>query len=222
MPLGDSITAGDLHPEGHHGYRGYLYGLLTARGLEVDFVGTQHQPPKGGGDPDHEGRDRHTIGPDDSRLCRGCGPANLSHFVDEFMQEEPDVILLMIGVNDLFPGPQRRVEPAAAGDKLEALTRRLVSARPSVSVLLATTLPLASRPEGWPEQFALNRRVAEIAAADPRIHYVDAFTETGLSAGDWHDDVHLSRSGAQKLAHVWYQHLVAVLGHESPGGPASQ
>ncbi len=212
MPLGDSITSGDPRPGSHHSYRGYLHGLLLAQGMNVDFVGTQHQEPKGGGDPDHQGHAGFTIGPDDSRLCRGCEPANLTHYAEVFMAEEPDVILLMAGINDLFPGPLRPVDPSEAGAKLEALTRRLLSLRPTTIVVLATTLPTAPRPEGWPEQVELNRRIVEIAAADERIHCLDAFAEAGLSEGDWHDDVHLSRSGAQKLAHVWYEKLVTILG----------
>ena len=80
MPLGDSLTAGDdpTRPTtSPQSYRGYLYNSLLAAGYDVDFVGSQQNEAISGGDPDHEGHGGYTIGPDNSTLCDGCGPANL-------------------------------------------------------------------------------------------------------------------------------------------------
>jgi lysophospholipase L1-like esterase len=178
-------------------------------GYSVDFVGTQKRVPHGGGDPDHEGHSGFTIGPVDSRVCQA---NDLFSNIEGYLSSEPNVVLLMIGINDLLTDDRRCVDQRSAPERLERLVRRIVELRPETQVLLASLLPVEKAPDPWPEFAAVNQRIARCATAIPQVHFVDARRETGLTSGDWSDGLHLSRSGAQKLAYVWFQHLKPLLG----------
>jgi lysophospholipase L1-like esterase len=208
LPLGDSLTEGGRDPWSHQSYRGYLYTLLVQAGFHVDFVGTQRRAPHGGGDPDHEGHGGFTIGPVDTRIC----PAyDLFSNLESYLSSKPDIVLLMIGINDLLTDDRRCVDRRSAPDRLEMLVHRIVELRPEAQLLLASLLPVEEAPNPWPEFDAMNQRAALIAATLPQVQFVDACRETGLASGDWSDGLHLSRSGAQKLAYVWFRRLKPLL-----------
>ena len=237
MPLGDSLTAG-ASLEGYQGYRGYLYNQLIATGYKVDFVGSLAWAQKATGntgDMDHEGHGGFTIGPDPSQLCSGeAGPANLYDNVARYLKADPDIVLLLIGINDLLHSSNtpdcktiRSVNPADAPAKLERLVARILSLRPKTKVLLASVLPVpwgdelgyANSPvfKGMNYHKAINDRAAQIASKQPgRVYFVDAFREVKFVKGDWADIVHTTETGATKLAHVWFQHLVPVLNSLTP------
>src|SRR5881296_3835059 len=87
LPLGDSITYGYAVSGG---YRLPLYQLLTNGGYNVDFTGTQTDNGAPDlPDPEHEGHPGWTI--------RG-----INSIVPDVLAatDDPDVILLLIGVND--------------------------------------------------------------------------------------------------------------------------
>ncbi|MBN2371801.1 MAG: hypothetical protein JXO72_15070 [Vicinamibacteria bacterium] len=208
LPLGDSLTEGGRYPWSHHSYRGYLHTLLKQAGYRVDFVGTRRRLPCGGEDPDHEGHSGFTIGPVDERVCP---TYDLFSNIEPYLSSSPDIVLLMIGINDLLADDRRCVDRRSAPERLERLVRRIVDLRPEAQVLLASLLPVEQEPDPWPEFDAVNQRAALVAAATPQVHFVDAHRETGLATGDWSDGLHLSRSGAQKLAYVWFQNLKPLL-----------
>jgi hypothetical protein len=64
-----------------------------------------------------------TIGPDDARFCDECSTANLYDHLEEYLQTEPDIILLLIGINDMLPLDVRPVKPEDAPGKLEGWWR---------------------------------------------------------------------------------------------------
>jgi len=232
MPLGDSLTEGGdpARPTSSpQSYRGYLEAMLTAAGYRIDFVGSRQRPAIAGIDPDHEGHGGFTIGPDASSLCAGCGPANLDAGIATWLRDaQPDVILLLIGVNDLLPGTDgatgavRDTEPAAAADKLRALVRRIRVLAPATTIVVASYPPVrfltdASSPVA-PAFAALNRAAADLAGdGDDRVVHApmaEAF------AGSWEavdvlravgDDLHPSASGAKRIAEVWFRTLEPLL-----------
>src|SRR4029453_4018523 len=104
MPPGSSITLG-LSIAG--GYRAPLYQLLTNAGYSVDFIGTQ----TGNGtaslpDPNHEGYPGAFSRDIDDSLLRIFGAV-----------VQPDIILLLIGVNDYL----QNEETSLATNRLDAL-----------------------------------------------------------------------------------------------------
>ncbi|MEM8531649.1 MAG: sugar-binding protein [Chloroflexota bacterium] len=231
LPLGDSLTEGGEPPNGFHSYRGYLYNELTTNNYNVDFVGARQRTPHGGGDPDHSSRGGSSIGPDDSRYCYTPEPdlqcvenLNLTDNLEEYLQSDPDIILLLIGVNDMggtqtrMPGEvgfERTNDPAETDDKLEALVNSITELQPDAKILVASLLPLKGYAEDWPmEDFLdVNAKAEELGntSAIDSIYFVDMFNNVGLEADDYYDGIHLSQSGAQKMATVWYEALTDII-----------
>ena len=85
MPLGDSLTSGYRVPGG---YRPQLHDGLTASGWSFDFVGSISSPTDMA-DPDHEGHNTYVI---DELITTTAEMVPLY---------EPDIVLLLIGTNDV-------------------------------------------------------------------------------------------------------------------------
>lgn len=88
MPVGDSMTAG-VGSSHWGGYRLSLFHLLRNEGIPFDFVGTQITGTIPGFDPNHEGYPGERTS------------AILSRSANMLTTNEPDVILLHIGTNDM-------------------------------------------------------------------------------------------------------------------------
>lgn len=231
MALGDSITAGGDPAQpatSPQSYRGYLGTSLQAAGYQVDFVGSEKAVAIGGTDPDHEGHGGYTIGPDNSKLCPNCPPANIDASLQGWLDAaQPDIVVLLIGVNDLLPesnpnGVVRETVPTQAGAKLTALVRRIRSLRPQTTVVVASYPPITFLVDpaltGRVAFGLLNDAAKALGAgADDRIVYAPLreTLDTGwtqedvLSASG--DQLHPSAAGAKKMAAVFHEALVPVL-----------
>jgi len=214
MPLGDSLTSG-TYPGRVHSYRGYLEQLLRAAGYSFEFVGTQSKLAHSGTDPNHEGHPGFTIGPDESRFCNMCPTTNLYDHLEDYMQAEPDIVLLLIGVNDLLPLAERPVNPADAPAKLAGLVQRLQALRSQVYIFVASLAPVNYAPvSNLPAYQAINQMAEQLGTADPhdRIYFVSlnrSLESTIDRQTDFADGVHLAEGGARKTAQVWFNALVA-------------
>ena len=146
MAFGDSITAGvsAFGANGNNGgYRGPLAELLERGGYHVTFVGSRHDYSDAIATRAHEGWPGYVI-----RSFRSDpGPGQLyGALARKAMQgNDPDVVLLMAGTNDLL-----RSERAAAGYTLpnivasmDLLLGQIVTAKPDVFVIVA---PIVSSP----------------------------------------------------------------------------
>lgn len=144
MPLGDSITAGYTdNPKWtvpfEFGYRSRLYTLLTKAGYEFQFVGESPEPFNNKfGDPTHGGTVAPTL---DLRAIqqhghRGQGGAtivSLNGAIAKFIAaDNPDIILLMIGINGIGPDSPAR---------LDALVDNIFKAKPDVKLIVAQITP---------------------------------------------------------------------------------
>ncbi len=215
MAVGDSLTENDP------GYRGPLATALREAGHSVEFVGSRS------GTTRHEGFGGFTIGPGPSKADEWTnGKGNIHAQLDRMLaNEKPDVLLLLIGVNDYFNiknDPDYKVDrdgPARlAGvlDKIHALS-------PSTRVVFSSVLPVK-----WDAQFArgFNRALPALAAERPFATFADLNTSVGFTEGDWTDGLHLSASGNAKLAAAWFSALEPVLAtlrsspSASPAAPA--
>lgn len=209
MPLGDSLTEG-AYPNGHHSYRGYLETQLKDAGYDFDFIGTQWQLGHGGTDYEHEGHGGFTIGPDDS--MGGGWPANIYDRIDYYLKTEPDIILLLIGINDMFPTTNGLIDPADADEKLTGLVERILAIDPNVHIFVASLVPVNwDSTEPWPEFESVNSMAEQIGAADDRdqIYFVDInrLLDPIMEPDDYVDGLHFSESGARKVAQVWFDAL---------------
>jgi hypothetical protein len=216
MPLGDSLTEGG-YPDGHHSWRGYLRAHLIAQGYTaIDFVGDRYLQAHGDVEPydlDHAGHGGYTIGPDQVRFCETCETIGIYEHIEAWLdQSNPDIILMLIGINDLFdPDLHAPKYAQTAPDRLENLVDRIHQLRPQSVILLSSLLQVGwTDSSDWPEYLAINARAAEIPKVRPTVHFVD-LNAIVLEPQDYTDDLHLSEIGAKKIAEGWYQALVPLL-----------
>jgi lysophospholipase L1-like esterase len=141
MAFGDSITAGVNafgKPGIDGGYRGPLARMLLHDGYHVTFVGTRNDYSNSlAADRAHEGWPGYVL----RSFPSDPGPGQLyGSLARKAMQEnDPDIVLLMAGTNDLL-----RREGRAAGytlpnilHSMDMLIEQIVKAKPNVVVIVA-------------------------------------------------------------------------------------
>ena len=195
MPLGDSITDGYNFPGG---YRINLWKQLSDRGYKIDFVGSLVNGPNDLPDRNHEGHSGWTI--DDINR----------HIKAWLKRNKPDVVLLTIGTNDI--GRNDRVENAP--ERLNSLIENIFKEVPMAEILVASIPPI--------EMQAINKRVDEYNRAiaslverrqkeGDRLRFVDI--NSALTFDDLEDGVHPNGQGHNKMANVWEEALIPLLGN---------
>ncbi|MFK7909392.1 MAG: Ig-like domain-containing protein, partial [Akkermansiaceae bacterium] len=145
MCLGDSITVGytDNPSWANHpfmfGYRSGLYTRLTNAGYNFQFVGASTEPWTGiSGDPTNGGTytpalDLRDFGQDKHRGYGGAGIwGNVNSWIDA---DNPDIILLLIGINGMGGGSQAA---------LTNLVNSIVTHAPDVHLIVAQITPRAT------------------------------------------------------------------------------
>ena len=217
MPVGDSITEGK-GIVGAGGYRGPLYDLLTSNGYDVTFVGKEDNgdPANATGfsngmkSPNHEGYGSARIG-----MLLGGGTVEKHTALPiktSMANNNPDVVLVMLGTNDIFG--------ITATEKMKATMDQLLTAifaaNPNVSVVLATICPIGKVPARDADVDKYNAVLPDLVTEQQghghkivlaNVH--DAVTLAGLSG----DKVHPSAEGYKKMAAAWY---AALTGEAAP------
>lgn len=189
MPLGDSITDGDLVPGG---YRINLWNALAAGHYPVDFVGSQSNGPAELGDHDHEGHSGWRIDQIDASVGGWLAAAS------------PNTVLLQIGTNDI----NQNYDPANAPARLSALIDHILAAAPGVELFVATVTPEPD-PTRQSGVEAYNAAIPGIVAGKgSNVRLVDMYS--ALTAADLADGVHPSRAGYDRMAALWYSTLTAM------------
>lgn len=209
MPLGDSITEGTVAG----GYRAPLYSAFTGSGYTVRFVGSQTSSPTtaltDSGNHHHEGHGGFSIQQINDNLDGGS--VNGGHWLDGIIGTRdpvyPDVILLMIGTNDLGV-LQRDVAPTLAA--YDALLTKLAALRPSALILASTLIPYTGTTYPLREQHqldfnaALPALIAAHRASGQRIWLYDMRTQV-FPVHIGADGVHPNQSGYNALATGWFE-----------------
>ncbi len=197
QPLGDSITEGFL---GLDSYRVPLWPLLAAQGCDVDFTGSVHTEPDGVTDGDHEGHSGFRTDEIEAQLAGW------------LVGNAPDVVLLHLGTNDIL----QSVATNVADQNLRDIIGLLRVANPNVTVLLAQVIP--NEPANEAATLALNAAIATIAGdldgpASPVLlvdHYT-GYDGATLNA----DGIHPNATGEARMAQVWTDALLPVLGAQT-------
>ncbi len=206
MPMGDSITYG-VGSESTAGYRELLYTLLKNRGDTFTFVGP------------HSGYATETLTQAGSQYHAGisgiaitnfnnCATAysnrsglheNLKNWIGPG-KETPDVILLMIGTNDI----DQNFEPENAPKRLNAFITSIYDYCPNVKLFLATIVPMKN--ERNPNVIACNaafpQLVAEHRAKGHDVRLVPMYDALDTTT-DFADTLHPNLSGYTKMAQTW-------------------
>jgi lysophospholipase L1-like esterase len=205
MPLGDSITFG--FNSAHGGYRATLAGLLEEAGVSFQFVGSLVTNP--GALPleqtHHEGRRGYVIRSGSS------GWDGLHDQAPDFLGPSgarPDVILLMIGTNDVRLDYQHASAEARLDDFVTLLMDGESGLAPHARLLVAQLTPFAD-PAKDAQVRTFNEGVARVVAkhqaAGRMVELVDMHGALGV--GDLSDALHPNEAGYRKLAAEWFDAL---------------
>jgi lysophospholipase L1-like esterase len=201
MPLGDSITLGWNYYPGTSlpapgDYRTLLWQKLVAQdGKKLDFVGSLSSGPSTLGDKDHQGHSGERI--DQIR-------AN----IDTYMASgQPDIVLLMIGTNDVL----QNYNLSSAPTRLQDLVDRMCVNRPNTHIVVSTIAP---RP-------GLDSRVNTYNAAIPgvvsssqgkgcRTSFFNMNSYMVASDMASSDNTHPTMAGYDKMAEAWYPFVTSL------------
>lgn len=226
MPLGDSITRGRWGSTWRLTLREQLKSDAK---VKVDFVGSSPHGPNFGegwtdhyralkealeGDVEHEGWGalriadiaRFVISDQDPDWAKRYAAAGYRDFtIEEILTKNPaDIILLMIGTNDIF----RDYQTASAPERLEALIGKIVK-NSKAALFVASIPPIYGKPEQkFDEKVrAYNARIPEIVRSYQmkgfNVSYVDMFGHLG-PADMLSDNLHPNWWGDQKIGNLWY------------------
>jgi len=193
MPLGDSITHG-VGASG--GYRLELKDLLVPAGYSFDFVGSQASGPFEIEDRQHQGHSGFKIH----------DIAAIAH--DRVTTYRPDIVLLVIGTNDVWTD----YELASAPARLGGLIDTIVNAAPAASVIVGSIPPLADSlddAQARTYNAAIPGVVQARADAGKKVSFVDMYG--AMTPADLYDGVHPNADGYFKMANVWLSALQAIL-----------
>jgi lysophospholipase L1-like esterase len=214
--LGDSITKG-AGAEAQGGYRGPLQVMLQRAGLRYDFLGrykTQGIP-----DPNHEGDGG-------MRLVRMLSENEAVAKQALDANPNPDIILLLIGINDLI---EKRNTPQATLDRMALLLDELKQYAPDARIIVGNLVPNAADdpvrdPAGYdPAKIYVNSedKVLEFNRGLPgviafkkaqgiKVEWVDLHSE--MTRYDLSDGIHPNKIGYDKMASVWFKAVIASSG----------
>ncbi|MGB8355630.1 MAG: GDSL-type esterase/lipase family protein [Chthoniobacteraceae bacterium] len=219
MPLGDSITLGKKGMVG--GYRKILYEWLIESGYAITYVGKQNIPgnPKypaacsDGSIPYHEGYGsiRTDMVLTGGTVERQTAPP-LATTLEKF---KPDVVLLMIGTNDILQSWQLDTLEERLGKIIDAI----YASNPKTMVLVASIAPIggwtyvAKETRATAYNAAIPGIVARQQALGHAIGFVDIHQAMSAKGALGNDMVHPSDMGYALMAQAWYK---ALTGEEAP------
>ncbi|WP_261564992.1 GDSL-type esterase/lipase family protein [Frankia gtarii] len=193
MPLGDSLVDGFVTSGG---WRTQLWHRLVQNdGEPVVFVGSQRGGPPDLGDQREEGHPGWRLDALQRQAASWVGAA------------QPDVVLLMAGTNDINEGATAQQATARLG----ALLRTVLAARPGVTVLVSTLVPMHNGHDAtWAE---FNAAVPDVVAASratgAHVSVVDL--SSVVRPDHYVDGLHPDQVGYNALGDAWYAAVKPVV-----------
>jgi lysophospholipase L1-like esterase len=221
MCVGDSITAGYTdNPTWavpfEFGYRSGLYLRLKTNGYPIKFVGASLEPWNGlwGTPTNKPSPDLRTIDQDHHRGYGGQGTSYVLSNVGAWLtSDNPDVVLLMIGINDNLSGTAR--------NNLSNIVRTVVTSKPNADLIVAQITPMASYSQWIVDYntYIRNTLVPSYQAQGKHVTTVDQYTNL-LTSGSIDPSLfsnginHPNAVAYDRMAQTWYAGIQAV--HPSP------
>lgn len=211
MPLGDSITEG-VPVSG--GYREPLYNLLKNAGYSTQFVGSLNDYPGTlpANQTAHEGRSGYVISAGAGRPGLA-DPGNIDQWLGP-AGADPDIILLMIGTNDINLNYQITTAPDRLSGLISKIANKTTGLKPNAKLIVAKITPAAETvtPDTWTR--AYNSGVADVVAAHramgENVSLVDMYSTLNRTS-DLSDGLHPSPDGYAKMADVWFHGIQVVV-----------
>jgi len=226
MLLGDSITRGITGSANDTGYRRSLYSALNGSGFTVNFVGSLKDGIPGDFDKDHEG---HSGWRTDEIVNGRIG--SMEGKLEEWLfAEEPNLILLHIGTNDISANNEDWNEVEATLGVVDDYEN---ASGKDVWVVLSLIIDRSCDPFLPPcpkssETTNFNNDVRDLVffsrqAGGDRIVLVDMQNDAGIDyerwemGGDMVDDLHPFDTGYDKMADAWFIGLTEILPQADAG-----
>jgi lysophospholipase L1-like esterase len=236
MPLGDSITFGFTTNKARNpgGYRYYLENMLEETGAKVDFVGTKSRGSADMKDRDHQGMPGWTIrrlaadpvschdawDPDELVGPYKDGIADHYRGFVSRIDSPPDIVLLMIGTNDIIKVTD---SVPTLHTRYTALLDTISTVSPEAHIVAANLLPITLRFDSTRCGFGnlndsvkvVNRRLAETfetaKAKGIDMTVVDMYGIPGIMQTIRRNDgVHPGNKGYRMLARQWFRAIQGV------------
>ena len=224
--VGDSITQSNADQDASGSPRKYTFDLLTAAGYSFSVTGHHAVNAEGlqAGQTYHSGVSGAVIGNNVTtgttarvgitqnvpNWWAGTSPAD-----SRLATVKPDVILVMLGTNDI----NNNVDLASAPGRLKTLIDTIY-AQPGVgdpTVFLASIAPNRTTPSVDITRTAnfnaaIPGIVAQLAATGKDVRFVDQFTdlETNYSTAMTSDNLHPNAYGNRLIAQNWFDAIDAV------------
>jgi lysophospholipase L1-like esterase len=230
MPVGDSITAGyEDNPTWtypySYGYRADLYGSLETNfnagtGIAFNYVGTSAEPLNGAsGNPTSIATNvpnLTALGQDNHEGYSGVGTAyTLAHIQPEIAINSPNIILLMIGINDISEGST--AVPTAAEANLNSIFQTVFADAPNADLIVAQITPYSSY---TPAIVTYNNYIvstaASYAALGDHISTVNQYANFQNSNGSINTSLyanginHPTPAAYAAMAQTWYNGIQAL------------
>lgn len=214
LPLGNSITNGTAT---FNSYRRALWHLLDREHFDFDFIGSWNKHHMGGPvpipdfDTDHDGHSGWTTG---DLLVPPAWDAQRGSLARRLHGNRPDIVLLEIGINDIF----KCVSADVMLNNFRSIVRVLRSSNPRVRILIGQVLPLGA---AWADKALCagptyramiadrNERLAGFVRSNSTKHSPMTLVEfPGFDADrDTYDSIHPNDEGEQVMARAWFEAL---------------
>ena len=213
LPLGDSITDG--FPFENGGYRVELFSRTLLGSKHVTFVGSRSNGPATvGGVPfprNHEGHSGFTIIDEPSIDRMGISPTITDTAISTY---HPNIILLMIGTNDV----DLSVDLANAPARLATLIDEIITDAPNSLLVVAQLTPTTTDSENTRFQAynaAIPAMVQQRAAAGKHVILVDMYSAFTANANYktalMNDNIHPNATGYGVMGDTWYNAIASFL-----------
>jgi len=197
MPLGDSLTSS---LDAQVSYRYYLWQKLQAKGYQVDFVGTLWGVGSGVSasadfDQNHEGH----LGASTAGIAYGIG--------DWASATQPDIVLLLIGANDLEQG----FSPSETVTNVGRIIDVLRTVNPNIAVVVGTLPPISGQ-EAIERVYnsALSRHAGRWSKPNSPVRLANLWSGYSPEV-DTSDGEHPNDSGEEKIANRFFSPLRSLL-----------
>jgi lysophospholipase L1-like esterase len=225
MALGDSITAGYTDNSAwtvpySYGYRSGLYTRLTNAHYSFQFVGGSQEPLNGAFGTVKTIDNTVNLPAVDQDYSRGYGgwkidkiTGNVSKWLNS---DNPDVVLLMIGINDITKGST--ANPTTAETSLNTLVTNIVAQRPNAYVIVAQITPYSTDTPAivYYNNYIKNTLVPSFTAQGRRVSTVDQYSNfltTGgsIDASLYSNGInHPNATGYNLMAQTWLSGIQAL------------
>lgn len=203
MPIGDSITYGVVNSSNTEsgGYRTELWNLFKADNYSVDFVGSMTNGPSDI-DKNHEGHRGWRI----DEILNGRSSEASAGNIDTWLNaNRPDVVLLMIGTNDILQDYQLSSAPTRLSNLIDKITTK----SPDSQILVSSILPSTKNANDQDQILSFNSYIPNIVnsklSQGKKVSFVDIFNK--VTVNDLADKVHPTLDGHTKIANAWYDAL---------------